>query len=194
VSRTRCAWVSAKDPAALALYQRYHDEEWGVPSRDERHLFEMLILEGAQAGLSWLTILKKREGYRRAFDGFDPAKIARYGERDRERLLADPGIVRNRAKVDATIGNARAVLALRQEGIDLADWLWSFVGGAPIRNRRRSLQELPAQTPESEAMSKALKKRGFRFVGPTICYAFMQAVGMVDDHTADCFRHGARRG
>jgi DNA-3-methyladenine glycosylase I len=189
--RRRCAWVSAKDPEALALYQRYHDEEWGVPSRDERHLFEMLILEGAQAGLSWLTVLKKREGYRRAFDGFDPMKIVHYGERDRERLLADPGIVRNRAKVDAAVGNARAYLGMREEGISPAEWLWGFVNDVPIRSRRRSLSELPAQTPESEAMSKALKKRGFRFVGPTICYAFMQAVGMVNDHTTDCFRYGA---
>jgi DNA-3-methyladenine glycosylase I len=178
---TRCAWVPSADPAYVA----YHDEEWGVPSRDDRNLFEVLVLEGAQAGLSWSTILRKREGYRRAFADFDVAKVARFGDRDVERLLADPGIVRNRLKVESTIANARATLELE---VPLSDYLWSFVGGEPKVNRWRALREIPAQTAESAAMSKDLKKRGFRFVGPTICYAFMQAVGLVNDHTVDCFR------
>jgi DNA-3-methyladenine glycosylase I len=178
---TRCAWV----PEAEPLYVAYHDEEWGVPSHDERHLFELLVLEGAQAGLSWATILRKREGYRRAFAGFDAEAVARFGRGDVERLLGDAGIVRNRAKIEATIANAQAVLALDS----LDELLWTFVGGAPIQNRFRRLPELPAETPESKAMSKELKRRGFRFVGPTTCYAFMQAVGMVNDHTVDCFRH-----
>lgn len=181
--KLRCGWVS-DDP----LYIAYHDEEWGRPVHDERRLFEMLTLEGAQAGLSWLTILRKRENYRTAFAGFDPAVVARFDEVERERLLSDEGIVRNRAKIDATIGNARAWLKLREETPDgPVAYLWSFVGGAPKINSWRSLTEIPAQTAESQAMSKALKARGFRFVGPTICYAFMQATGMVDDHTADCF-------
>ena len=181
--RPRCGWVS-DDP----LYIAYHDDEWGRPVYDERYLFEMLTLEGAQAGLSWLTILKKRENYRTAFAGFDPEVVARFDEVERERLLADEGIVRNRAKIDATIGNAQAWLKLREnEAEGPADFLWSFVGGRPKVNRWRNHSEIPAQTAESQAMSKALKARGFRFVGPTICYAFMQAVGMVDDHTADCF-------
>ena len=181
--KLRCGWVS-DDP----LYIAYHDEEWGRPVHDERRLFEMLTLEGAQAGLSWLTILRKRENYRTAFAGFDPAVVARFDEVERERLLSVEGIVRNRAKIDATIGNARAWLKLREETPDgPVAYLWSFVGGAPKINSWRSLTEIPAQTAESQAMSKALKARGFRFVGPTICYAFMQATGMVDDHTADCF-------
>ena len=181
--KRRCAWAGSE-----AIYQEYHDLEWGVAQHDDRHLFEMLTLEGAQAGLSWLTILKKREGYRRAFDNFDVEKIALYTDADKARLVADGGIVRNRAKIASTIGNAQATLALRGEGGSLADFLWSFVGGKPIQNQWKSLAELPAQTAESLAMSKALKKRGFRFVGPTICYALMQAVGMVNDHTTDCFR------
>jgi DNA-3-methyladenine glycosylase I len=169
---------------------QYHDTEWGVPSHDDRHLYEMLVLEGAQAGLSWTTILRKRDGYRRAFAGFDAARVAAFDEADRARLLADAGIVRNRLKVDATIANARQALAVQQEHGSLAAYLWQFVGGAPRRNSWRALSEVPAQTAESQAMSKALQQRGFRFVGPTICYAFMQAVGMVNDHEVGCFRHG----
>jgi DNA-3-methyladenine glycosylase I len=172
-------------PEGEPLYVAYHDDEWGVPSHDERHLFEMLVLEGAQAGLSWLTILRKRDGYRRAFAEFDCAKIAQFGTRDVERLLGDAGIVRNRAKIEATIANARAVLELG--GLDA--YLWEFVGGAPIQNAWRTLQEIPAETEVSRALSKDLKRRGCRFVGPTICYAFMQAVGLVNDHTVDCFRY-----
>jgi DNA-3-methyladenine glycosylase I len=179
---TRCGWVPEADP----LYVAYHDEEWGVPSRDERHLFELLVLEGAQAGLSWSTILRKREGYRAAFAGFDAERVARFGPPDVERLLADPGIVRNRLKVESAIANARAVLEL--DG-GLAELLWSFVGGEPRRNAWRTLAEIPAETAESRAMSKELKRRGFRFVGPTVCYAFMQATGLVNDHTVDCFRY-----
>lgn len=181
---TRCAWAQRG-----ALERSYHDTEWGVPSHDERHLFEMLILEGAQAGLSWSTILKKREGYRRALDGFDAEKIARYGKRKVAQLLADPGIVRNRLKIAATVDNARATLALRDEDMSLNDFLWQFVDGKPMRNTWKDASRVPAHTPASDAMSKALKQRGFRFVGTTICYAFMQAVGMVNDHTADCFLH-----
>ena len=183
-TRVRCAWVSA-DP----LYIAYHDEEWGVPVRDPQRLFEFLILEGAQAGLSWLTVLKKRAHYHEVFDGFDPRRVAAYDDARKAALLADPGIIRNRAKIDATIGNARAWCAMVDEGIDPVEWLWSFIGGTPRCNRWASLAEVPASTPESDAMSKALKARGFKFVGSTICYAFMQAVGMVDDHTTDCFRH-----
>ncbi|THF61123.1 DNA-3-methyladenine glycosylase I [Pseudothauera nasutitermitis] len=178
----RCAWVS-DDP----LYQAYHDHEWGVPVHDERRLFEFLLLEGAQAGLSWITVLRKRERYRELFDGFDPERIARYDEARRAALLTDPGIVRNRAKVAAAVLNARAWLTLRAEGIDPVAWLWSFVGGQPQINAPRTLAEVAARTPQSEAMSRALLKRGFKFVGPTICQAFMQAVGMVNDHTVDCF-------
>lgn len=181
--RTRCGWVN-EDP----LYLAYHDEEWGVPVRDDRKLFEMLLLEGAQAGLSWYTILKKREAYRRAFDGFDPKRVARYDERKVASLLQDPGIVRNRLKVRAAIGNAQAWLALRESGVDPSALLWEFTGGKPVVNSWRRLEDIPASTRASEAMSKALKKLGFRFVGPTICYAFMQAVGMVNDHTTACFR------
>ncbi len=167
----------------------YHDTEWGVPSHDDRVLFEFLTLEGAQAGLSWDTILRKREGYRRAFAEFDPAAVARFTGDDAARLLADASIVRNRQKIASAIGNARCVLDIRAEHGSLATYLWGFVDGAPVRNAFRSLAELPASTPASDAMSRALKKRGFRFVGPTICYAFMQAVGMVNDHAVECFRY-----
>ncbi|HEX7182567.1 MAG TPA: DNA-3-methyladenine glycosylase I [Thermoanaerobaculia bacterium] len=180
----RCRWAGT-DP----LYIAYHDEEWGIPVHDERKLFEMLILEGAQAGLSWITILRRREGYRLAFDNFDVEKIAVYGPKKVEALLQDTGIIRNRAKVDAAIANARACLELREGGGSLDGLLWSFVDGRPIQNRWKSLSEVPAETAESKAMSKELRRRGFGFVGPTICYAFMQAVGMVNDHTTDCFRH-----
>ena len=177
----RCAWVPLADP----LYVAYHDEEWGVPTRDERTLFELLNLEGAQAGLSWSTILHKREGYRAAFAGWDVEAVARFGERDVERLLGDAGIVRNRSKIEAAIGNARAALAL---DLPLGELLWSFVGGETRVNAFRTVAEIPAQTPESTAMSKELKRRGFRFIGPTTCYALMQSAGLVDDHTLDCFR------
>ena len=181
----RCAWSSvAGDP----LYLAYHDEEWGVPSRDDRHLFELLVLEGAQAGLSWSTILHKREGYRHAFAGFEIERVARFGPRDVERLLGDAGIVRNRLKVASAIENARCVLEVQAERGSLADYLWEFVGGEPIVGRFASLAETPAETAESRAMSKDLKRRGFRFVGPTICYAFMQATGLVNDHVTTCFR------
>lgn len=166
----------------------YHDEEWGMPSHDDLHLFEMLTLEGAQAGLSWSTILRKREGYRRAFAGFDPSVVARFGPRDVERLLSDPGIVRNRLKVESTVWNAARVLEVQDEVGSLDAYLWGFVGGEPIVNRWRTLSEIPAETPLSKEISKNLKRRGFRFVGPTVMYAFMQSVGMVDDHTVDCFR------
>jgi DNA-3-methyladenine glycosylase I len=183
----RCGWATS-DPVYLA----YHDEEWGVPVHDDRRLFEMLILEGAQAGLSWITILKRREGYRRAFEGFDPERIARYGKRDVTRLLKDPGIIRNRAKVEATIKNAQAYLALVEEAGSLDRFLWQFMGGKPKVNRWKTLKEIPAETPESKALSKELKRRGFGFVGSTICYAFMQAVGMVDDHVLSCFKRQGR--
>jgi len=166
----------------------YHDEEWGVPSHDDRHLFELLTLEGAQAGLSWSTILRKRDGYRRAFAGFDPEAIVRYTPADVERLLEDPGIVRNRLKIESTVANAARVLEVRDELGSLDAYLWAFVDGAPIVGRRGTLGELPAETAESRALSKDLKRRGFRFVGPTVCYAFIQAVGMANDHTVDCFR------
>ena len=182
--RDRCGWAPLGDP----LYLAYHDEEWGVPAHDDVHLFEMLVLEGAQAGLSWATILKKREGYRHAFAGFDPATVARFTPARVERLLADPGIVRNRMKVESTVANAKAALSVQREEGSLDAYLWSFVGGAPVVNRWRTLEEIPALTPASRAMSKDLKRRGFRFVGPTVCYAFMQATGMVNDHEADCFR------
>ena len=183
MARIRCSWVNDD-----ALYLAYHDEEWGVPVRDDRRLYEMLVLEGAQAGLSWYTILKKREAYRRAFDGFDPARVARYDDTKVASLLEDPGIVRNRLKVHAAIGNARAWLDVRESGIRFSEFLWAFNGGAPVVNAWRRLEDIPAATPVSEAMSRALKQRGFRFVGPTICYAFMQAVGMVNDHLTSCFR------
>jgi DNA-3-methyladenine glycosylase I len=181
---TRCGWVPDADPAYVA----YHDEEWGVPSHDDRHLFEMLVLEGAQAGLSWSTILRKREGYRTAFAGFDAERVARFGDRDVERLLGDPGIVRNRLKVESAVANARAVLAVREELGSLDPYLWTFIGGRPRRNRFRALSDIPAETEESKAMSKDLKRRGFRYVGPTVCYAFMKATGMVNDHVVACYR------
>jgi DNA-3-methyladenine glycosylase I len=173
----------------VANYLAYHDEEWGVPVHHDRRLFEMLTLEGAQAGLSWSTILNKREGYRSAFAGFDPAKIARFTPAKVERLLQDPGIVRNRAKVLATVANAKATLRVQREEASLDAYLWSFVGGRPIVNRWGRLGDIPAETAESEAMSKALKARGFGFVGPTVCYAFMQACGLVNDHETGCFRY-----
>lgn len=182
--RVRCPWCG-DDP----LYRAYHDDEWGVPSQDERHLFEMLILEGAQAGLAWITILRKREGYRRAFDGFDPERIARYGDLDRARLLADPGIVRNRLKIEAAIDNARALLALRERRQSLAELLWGFVDGRPRQNQWQDLSQVPSRTGESDAMSRELKRLGFRFVGNTTCYALMQSVGIVNDHLVSCFRH-----
>ncbi len=181
---TRCAWCGT-DP----LYRAYHDEEWGVPLHDERTLFEVLILEGAQAGLSWLTILKKREGYRRAFDNFDAERIARYDDKEMARLLADPGIVRNRLKIASSIGNARATLRIREEFGGLDAYFWRFVDGRPIRNAWTDLSQVPARTPLSDAISKDLQKRGFKFVGSTIVYAHMQATGLVNDHTMDCFRH-----
>ncbi len=179
----RCEWATTE------LSIAYHDLEWGVPLHDDRALFEMLILEGAQAGLSWETILKKREGYRAAFDGFDAQAIARYGERKVKELLANPAIVRNRLKVAAAIANAKAALEVRTEFGSFDAYVWRFVDGRPKKNRWRSLKQLPAETPESKALSKDLLKRGFKFVGPTICYAFMQAVGMVNDHLVDCFRY-----
>jgi DNA-3-methyladenine glycosylase I len=167
----------------------YHDKEWGVPSHDDRHLFEMLVLEGAQAGLSWNTILHKRDGYRRAFARFDPAKVARFDARKIERLLADPGIVRNRLKVESTVANAKAVRVVQRESGSFDTYLWDLVGGAPTVNRWRRLQGIPAETEVSRAMSRELKLRGFRFVGPTVCYAFMQATGMVNDHLVTCYRY-----
>ena len=181
---SRCPWCGT-DP----LYVAYHDQEWGVPVHDDTRLFEFLILEGAQAGLSWLTILRKRESYRKAFDGFDAGKVARYGDREIARLLADAGIVRNRLKIEAAIGNARSVLAIGDAHGSLARFLWSFVDGRPVQNRWRTLQEVPASTPQSDRMSKELRRLGCRFAGSTICYALMQATGMVNDHLTDCFRH-----
>jgi len=181
---TRCGWCG-DDP----LYVAYHDEDWGVPVFDDRTLFEFLILEGAQAGLSWSTILKKREGYRAAFDGFDPAIVARYDERKTAELLADPGIVRNRLKIASAVSNAQAYLAVQEEYGSFSNYIWAFVDGAPIQNQWRTLAEIPAKTPLAETISKDLKKRGFRFVGPTIVYAHMQATGMVNDHLVGCFRY-----
>ena len=180
----RCTWADT-DP----LLTEYHDTEWGIPERDDRVLFEFLILDCAQAGLSWLTILRKRENYRRAFDGFDAEKIAEYDDAKVAQLLSDKGIVRNRLKIAATIENARAFLAVREEFGSFDRYLWSFVGGKPKKNAWKTDQEIPSRTPESEAMSKDMKKRGFRFVGPTICYAFMQSAGLVNDHVVDCFRY-----
>ena len=180
----RCPWCGT-DP----LYVAYHDSEWGVPEHDERRLFEFLILEGAQAGLSWITVLRKRENYRRAMDGFDPEKIARYGQRKIDALLADAGLIRNRLKMESAVGNARAWLDLREAGETLDGVLWDYVDGEPVINRRRSIAEVPAVTPTAERLSKDLKKRGFRFVGPTIMYAFMQAAGLVNDHLVSCHRH-----
>ena len=180
----RCEWVGDQ-----SAYINYHDMEWGVPVYNDRKLFEMLILEGAQAGLSWITILNKRKNYRRAFDRFDPEKISRYDQKKIDALLNDPGIVRNRLKINATIVNARAYLELEATTGSFRDFLWQFVDGEPLVNRWTSLRQIPASTPISDAMSKALKKRGFKFTGPTICYAFMQAVGMVNDHTRTCYRY-----
>lgn len=189
LKRCRCPWPGMEsDP----LYRAYHDTEWGVPVHDERRWFEFLILEGAQAGLSWATILHKRANYRKAFVRFDPKKVARFGARDVRRLLQDAGIVRNRLKINAAIINARAFLAVQKEFGSFDRYIWRFVNGKPRRNRRRRSQ-VPARTRISDAMSRDLKDRGFKFVGSTICYAFMQATGLVDDHLTDCFRHGARR-
>lgn len=182
--RVRCEWAGT-DP----LYVKYHDEEWGVPAHDDRHLFEMLVLEGAQAGLAWITILRKRENYRRVFYNFEIAKVARFGRGRIEKLLADPGIVRNRLKVESAVDNARAALDVIERHGSLDAFLWDFVDGRPVRNHWKSLKQIPAETAASKAMSKALRARGFRFVGPTICYAFMQAVGMVNDHVVGCWRY-----
>jgi len=179
----RCVW------AATPLSIAYHDREWGVPVHDDRVLFEFIVLEGAQAGLSWETILRKREGYRRAFAGFDPAKVARFTAARRRRLLTDEGIVRNRLKIESTVTNAAAFLAIQRECGSFDRWLWDFVGGRPLANRGRRGRRLPARTALSDALSRELKRRGFRFVGTTICYAFMQAVGIVNDHATDCFRY-----
>ena len=181
----RCDWGIEGDP----LYLAYHDEEWGVPSHDDRHLFEMLVLEGAQSGLSWSTILRKREGYRRAFANFDVARVARFTPARIERLLADPSIVRNRLKVESAVHNSRRVLEVQHALGSLDAYLWSFVDGRPMVGRWSSVREIPSTTPESVAMSRDLKRRGFRFVGPTVCYAFMQAIGLVNDHVASCFRY-----
>lgn len=180
----RCAWAQGEP------YIAYHDKEWGVPVHDDRLLFEFLILEGAQAGLSWITILKKRENYRRAFDNFDPRKVARYDSRKIQKLLADEGIVRNKLKVNSAVQNAKAFLAVQKEFGSFDRYIWQFVAGKPIRNHWKSLKQLPARTPISDAMSRDLLRRGFNFVGSTICYAFMQATGLVNDHLQDCFRYG----
>lgn len=182
--KTRCSWATQSE-----LEREYHDNEWGVPNYDDRHLFEMLILEGAQAGLSWHTVLKKRDSYREAFDHFDPEKIARYDEDKRAELLSNPGIIRNRLKVDAAIQNAKVYLDVADTHGSFSEYIWGFVDGEPIINHFESMSQVPAETARSQAMSKQLKKDGFKFVGPTICYAFMQAVGMANDHTTDCFRY-----
>ena len=186
--KKRCGW-GAGDP----LYEAYHDEEWGLPQYDDRVLFEFLILEGAQAGLSWITILRKRDRYRKVFSNFDPVKVARYKPDKIERLLQDPGIIRNRLKVEGAVKNAKAFLQVRREFGSFSAYIWGFVGGRPQQNRLQSLAEMPAESDISRAMSKDLKKRGFTFVGPTICYAYMQATGMVNDHLTSCFRHGQVR-
>ena len=183
VERVRCGWASSE------LMIRYHDEEWGVPVHDDRTLFEFLILEGAQAGLSWSTILNKRENYRKAFDQFDAKRVATFDRRKTQQLLRDPGIVRNQLKIASTIGNAKAFLRMQEEFGSFDRYVWQFVGGKPLVNKRESLRQVPARTAESDAMSKDLKRRGFNFVGSTICYAFMQAVGIVNDHIVDCFRY-----
>jgi DNA-3-methyladenine glycosylase I len=185
---TRCAWKGMqRDP----LYEAYHDDEWGVPERDPRALWEKLVLDGFQAGLSWITILRKREAFRRAFANFDPEVVARYGETDRARLMADAGIIRSNAKIDAAIAGARIFLDMREHGEDFSAWLWSFVGGAPIANTWTDVGQAPAQTQQAAEMAKALKAKGFKFCGPVIVYAFMQATGMVNDHLVSCFRHDA---
>lgn len=183
-AKPRCAWCG-DDP----LYLRYHDEEWGVPVHDDRRHFEFLILEGAQAGLSWITVLRKREHYREAFAGFDPERVARFGKREVERLLKNPGIVRNRLKIESAVKNARAFLDVQDAFGGFDNYIWPFVGGKPIQNRWTEMKQVPATTPESDALSKDLKKRGFSFVGSTIIYAHMQAIGMVNDHVVGCFRH-----
>ena len=182
--KIRCPW-SGTNP----LYIAYHDEEWGVPSHDDRHLFEMLVLEGMQSGLSWLTILRKREGFRRAFANFDAASVARFTEADLDRLLTDPAIVRNRAKIEASISNARATIQIAERYGSLDEFVWGVIDRKPILNRLRNYRDAPSQTPQSETLSRELKGHGFKFVGPTVCYAFMQAVGMVNDHEVSCFRH-----
>ncbi len=182
--KCRCSWCG-DDP----LYCEYHDQEWGVPLHDERKLFEFLILEGAQAGLSWITVLRKRENYRAAFDDFDPAKIARYTPARVEKLMQNEGIIRNRLKIESAIKNAQAFLAMKKNGESFSDFVWSFVNHKPVQNKLQGMQDAVASTPESDAMSKALKKKGFNFVGTTICYAFMQACGMVNDHIAGCYRY-----
>ena len=182
--RSRCGWCGDDE-----LYVRYHDTEWGVPLKDDRALFEFLVLEGAQAGLAWITVLRKREGYRAAFDGFDPGKVARYSDAKLERLLEDPRIIRNRLKVQSARRNAQAFLTVQEEWGSFADYIWNFVDGRPVQNRWQSLAEIPASTPLSDTISKDLKKRGFNFVGTTIVYAHMQATGMVNDHVVTCFRH-----
>ena len=184
----RCAWCGDDD-----LYVRYHDEEWGVPLRDDRALFEFLVLEGAQAGLAWITVLRKREGYRAAFDNFDPAKVARYGDRTLQRLLGDPRIIRNRLKVFSVRQNARAFLAVQEEWGSFSNYMWRFLNGKPVQNRWRTAADVPATTPLSDRISQDLKRRGFGFVGTTIVYAHMQATGMVNDHLVDCFRHAQCR-
>ncbi|HYI05752.1 MAG TPA: DNA-3-methyladenine glycosylase I [Reyranella sp.] len=184
--KPRCGWASA-DP----LYEKYHDREWGRPLEDDHALFELLTLEGCQAGLSWITVLRKRENYRKAYDGFDPAKIAKYTPAKLAKLLADPGIIRHKGKIEASVTNAQAYLALVEREGSFSKFLWSFVGGKPLRHPRKSLKDVPSKSPESDAMSKALQKAGFKFVGSTICYAFMQASGMVDDHVVGCHRHKA---
>jgi DNA-3-methyladenine glycosylase I len=183
--RPRCGWGDNSEPD----YRAYHDTEWGVPVRDERHLFELLVLEGAQAGLSWWTILRKREGYRRAFAGFDPATVAAFGDDDVERLMADAGIVRNRGKVTSAIGGARAIVELQAAGSSLVEHLWSFVDGKPVVNAFTADASIPSETDASRAMSRDLRAKGFRFVGPTICYALMQSAGLVNDHVTSCFRY-----
>ena len=182
----RCGW---RGMAGDALYEAYHDAEWGVPEWDSRALWEKLVLDGFQAGLAWITILRKREAFRAAFDNFDPEKVARYGEADRARLMADAGIIRSNAKIDAAISGARIYLDMQERGEDFSAFLWDFVGGAPINNTFATMAEAPVKTPEAEAMAKALKAKGFKFVGPVIVYAFMQATGMVNDHLTSCFRH-----
>jgi DNA-3-methyladenine glycosylase I len=189
VTRTRCAWAGT-DP----LYVAYHDEQWGVPVHDDRLWFEMLTLEGAQAGLSWITVLRRREGYRAAFDGFDPQRVARYNEAKIAALLADARIIRNRAKIRSAVSNAQAFLGVQREYGSFDAYVWRFVGGQPKINRFQTLADVPAATPESLALSKDLQARGFRFVGPTICYALMQSCGLVNDHTTDCFRHPEQKG
>ena len=183
VSKTRCSWVPENDP----VYIEYHDQEWGIPVYDDQKLFEMLILEGAQAGLSWITVLRKRENYQQLFDRFDPEKIIHYDEKKIASLLENPGIIRNKLKVNSVVINARLMLEIQQGGQSFSDYLWQFVDGKPIINKWKTLDQVPVSTPESDAMSKDLKKRGFKFIGTTICYAFMQATGMVNDHTTDCF-------